>query len=109
MEDRELRGAVSFACCVAQGARGARLMRRAGAATRKIDVIPRALSSSVQNRSNCCTSSGSIVLRAHASSHRGFSGCSGCSSAPFLDFLPSLPFRREKRLGIVRDDSLSRK
>ena len=67
--------------------------------------IPRALSSSVQRLIRSWTSSGSTVVRVHASSHRGFLGA--WSARPrfafFLDFdLPSLPFRREKILGMVK-------
>lgn len=97
-------------CGTGRGARS-RLMWWAGAAAAAttaagpiFDVIPRALSSWVQMRINCWTSSGSMVLRVQASSHRGFWGCwlASWSRAPFLDLsLPSLPLRREKRPGMM--------
>ena len=68
--------------------------------------IPLDFNSSVQPLRSSCTSSGSTVLRVHASSHRGFGGASlavVCCAPFFLDTLagPSLPFSLEKKLGIV--------
>lgn len=57
-------------------------------------------------RSSSCTSSGSRVVRVHASSHRGFGGAAAMFSccAPFFLFTldgPSLPFSLEKKPAIA--------
>jgi len=68
--------------------------------------IPLDFSSRVQPLRSSCTSSGSTDVRVHASSHRGFGSGSltvlCCAPFDFSAFAgPSLPFRREKKLGIV--------
>jgi len=70
------------------------------AADAGIDVIPRALSSSVQSLINSWTSSGSTVLRVQASSHTSLTGAVSSSCWPFF-FLESLLLKREKMLGIL--------
>jgi hypothetical protein len=70
------------------------------AADAGIDVIPRALSSSVQSLINSWTSSGSTVLRVQASSHTSLTGAASASCWPFF-FLESLLLKREKMLGIL--------
>lgn len=63
-------------------------------------IVPLDFNSIVQPLNSSCTSSGSTLVRVHASSHRGFGGAtstSGCCPF-FLDTFagPSLPFSLEK-------------
>ena len=64
--------------------------------------IPLDFNSSVQPLRSSCTSSGSTLVRVHASSHCGFGGASFARfwSPPFFDLTlvaPSLPFDLEKK------------
>jgi len=69
--------------------------------------IPRAFNSSVQRLISSCTSSASTVVRVNASSQRGFWASEPVKPSklpPFFDLDlvgPSLPLRREKKLGMA--------
>jgi hypothetical protein len=75
----------------------------------QMHVLPRSLISFVQRLIRSWTSSGSIVLRVHASSHFGFAGIWSVSWLRlefFLDLLlgPSpRPLRMERKLGMVEE------
>lgn len=94
--------------CMADVSKAARLLKahegsqgcRRRAAAVGIDVVPRALSSSVQSLINSWTSSGSTDLRVQASSHVSLTGAASASCWPFF-FLESLLLKREKMLGIL--------
>lgn len=93
--------------CNASSTTASRSKTPVGACKWEHGVIPLALSSSVQRLIRSWTSSGSTVVRVHASSQRGFWGfwLASWSRWPcFLDLIlfgPSLPLRRAKKPTMV--------